>query len=79
MKSTAKELDNFIAGWLEEHKKKKLAKEEGKGDEDFMDVMLTILEDAQISGIDADIINKATCLNLILAGSDTTKIALTWA
>nr|AZP01944.1 cytochrome P450 CYP82D175 [Panax ginseng] len=79
MKSTAKELDNFIAGWLEEHKKKKLAKEEGKGDEDFMDVMLAILEDAQISGIDADIINKATCLNLILAGSDTTKIALTWA
>lgn len=62
MKSTAKELDNFIAGWLEEHKKKRLTKEGGKGDEDFMDVMLTILEDAQISGFDVDIINKATCL-----------------
>ncbi|XVE82714.1 hypothetical protein DITRI_Ditri16bG0028100 [Diplodiscus trichospermus] len=44
-----------------------------------MDVMLNILEDAKISAFDADTINKATCLNLVLAGSDTTMVTLTWA
>ncbi|MBA0618215.1 hypothetical protein Godav_027591, partial [Gossypium davidsonii] len=46
---------------------------------DFMDVMLNILEDANITCYDADTINKATCLNLVLAGSDTTMVTLTWA
>lgn len=62
MKKAAKELDTLIGGWLEEHKQKRLLCGEGKGDQDFMDVMLTILEDAKISGFDADTINKATCL-----------------
>ncbi|XP_059623754.1 cytochrome P450 CYP82D47-like [Cornus florida] len=79
MKSTAKELEALIGGWLEEHKQKRLLGEKGKGEQDFMDVMLNILEDAKISGFDTDTINKATCLNLILAGSDTTMVTLTWA
>ncbi|KAA8547275.1 hypothetical protein F0562_003861 [Nyssa sinensis] len=78
MKSTAKELDTLIEGWLEEHKQKRLLGGKSKGEQDFMDVMLTILEDAKISGFDADTINKATCLNLMLAGSDTTMVTLTW-
>uniref|UniRef100_A0A803PF52 Cytochrome P450 n=1 Tax=Cannabis sativa TaxID=3483 RepID=A0A803PF52_CANSA len=48
-------------------------------EKDFMDVMLNILDGANVDGVDADTINKATCLNLMLAGSDTTMIALTWA
>lgn len=79
MKRTAKELDSLFGGWLQEHKEKRLLGGEGKDDQDFMDVMLTVLEDVNFSGFDADTVNKATCLNLILAGSDTTKVTLTWA
>lgn len=62
MKRTAKELDSLIGGWLEEHKNKRLLSGERTEEQDFMDVMLNILEDAKISGYDADTINKATCL-----------------
>ncbi|KAF1002539.1 hypothetical protein AG4045_019612, partial [Apium graveolens] len=71
MKRTAKEFDAFIQVWLEEHKQKRLLKGKGaQGDEDFMDVMISILRDAEIAGFDADTITKATSLSLILAGSD---------
>ncbi|GLT39064.1 hypothetical protein SLA2020_132720 [Shorea laevis] len=79
MKKTAKELDILIEGWLEEHKQRRLQDGEVKKEQDFIDVMLNILKDAHISGFSADTINKATCLNLILAGSDTTMVTLTWA
>ncbi|EEF40054.1 cytochrome P450 CYP82D47 [Ricinus communis] len=78
MKKTAKELDILMEGWLEEHKQRRKLSGKEKEEKDFMDVMLNILEDAKISGFDADTINKATCLNLILAGSDTTMVTLTW-
>ncbi|KAJ4838352.1 hypothetical protein Tsubulata_019991 [Turnera subulata] len=79
MKRTAKELDILVGEWLEEHKLNRLTGGKVKEEQDFMDVMLDILEEADISGFDADTINKATCLNLLLAGSDTTMVTLTWA
>ncbi|TKY70527.1 Cytochrome P450 82A3 [Spatholobus suberectus] len=78
MKRTASELDPLVEGWLEEHKRKRASSMIGKEEQDFMDVMLNVLQDAQISGYDSDTIIKATCLNLILAGSDTTMITLIW-
>ncbi|KAJ4701844.1 Cytochrome P450 [Melia azedarach] len=78
MKKTAKELDIVVQGWLEEHKRKRDSGEM-KGEEDFMDVMLSILDDAeQFPGRDADTINKATCLAFILAAADTTAVTLIW-
>ncbi|GKV27761.1 hypothetical protein SLEP1_g36897 [Rubroshorea leprosula] len=74
-KKIAKELDQVVMEWLEEHKSKKISCGEKK-DEDFMDVMLSILND--VGDHDADTINKATSLGLILAGSDTTAVTLTW-
>ncbi|XP_015890088.3 cytochrome P450 CYP82D47-like [Ziziphus jujuba] len=79
MKKTAKELDILIGGWLEEHKQKRLIGGKGRKEQDFMDVMLNILDDSKVSAYDADTVNKATCLNLLLAGSDTTMVSLTWA
>ncbi|GMY11650.1 Cytochrome P450 82A3 [Fagus crenata] len=67
MKKTAKELDTMMGRLLEEHKQKKLLGGEENGEQDFMDVMLTILEDAGIASFDADTINKSTCLVSILA------------
>ncbi|KAI3932336.1 hypothetical protein MKW92_002803 [Papaver armeniacum] len=89
MEKNGKELDRLMEKWLDEHKmKKKLlqisgeAEKKGQSDErDFMDVMMSKLEDDAklLSYYDADTINKSTCLTLILGGSDTTSVSLTWA
>ncbi|OVA15439.1 Cytochrome P450 [Macleaya cordata] len=98
MKSTGKELDVIMEGWLEEHKRKRRLSSSASGDDqaatekkeaaggddkqdDFMDVLLSILEDAKVSSdyFKADTINKSTCLMLILGGSDTTMVSLVWA
>ncbi|KAL5780384.1 hypothetical protein ACOSQ2_011121 [Xanthoceras sorbifolium] len=79
MKKTAAELDFHVQGWLEEHKRKRVSgKINSDHVEDFMDVMLSILEDAKLSTSEADKINKATCLALIMAASDTTRVTLIW-
>ncbi|KAK3038180.1 hypothetical protein RJ639_029634, partial [Escallonia herrerae] len=45
------------------------------------DVTLTALDsaDEDLGGVDADIINKATCLAILSAATDTTTVTLTWA
>nr|POE57999.1 cytochrome p450 82a3 [Quercus suber] len=77
MKKTAKELDGILGEWLEEHKQKR-ASSENKGEEDFMDIMHSVLDGAELEGYEADTINKATCLSMIAAGSDTITVTLTW-
>ncbi|KAL6212964.1 hypothetical protein ACLB2K_018179 [Fragaria x ananassa] len=46
-----------------------------------MDMMLSVLDDSilEFGGTTADTMNKATCLALILGGTDTTTVTLTWA
>ena len=61
MKKIAKELDSNLGQWLEEHKRKR-ATFETKREEDFMDIMLSVLDGTELEGYDADSINKATCL-----------------
>ncbi|KAH6810239.1 cytochrome P450 [Perilla frutescens var. frutescens] len=84
MKRLAKELDDLVGEWLEEHKQRRKTKNKSSVDddeheEDFMDAMLTIMEGADFPQFEADTITKATCLNLLVAGSDTTMVTLTWA
>ncbi|XP_020236835.1 cytochrome P450 CYP82D47 [Cajanus cajan] len=77
MKRTAKELDGFAQVWLEEHKHNRNS---GSGTHDFMDVLLNLVEKGEeFDGRDVDTTIKATCLAMILAGSDTTTGTLTWA
>ncbi|KAB1220489.1 Cytochrome P450 82A3 [Morella rubra] len=79
MKKIAKELDQAMGGWLQEHKQRNISGEV-KGHSDFMDVMLsTGIVDDVTSSYDADTITKATCLTLIVASTDTTTVTLTWA
>ncbi|PQM41044.1 cytochrome P450 CYP82D47 [Prunus yedoensis var. nudiflora] len=78
MKKTAKELDAIVGGWVEEHKKRR-ARGDAKGEPDFIDAMLSVLDGADLGGFDADTVNKATSLNMIAGGSDTTMVTLTWA
>ncbi|MBA0659136.1 hypothetical protein Goklo_011295 [Gossypium klotzschianum] len=77
MKITAKELDEISGGWLDDHRKGGRW-DENKKEKDFMDVMNSVLKGASLAGYDADTINKATSLNMILAGSDTTTVTLIW-
>ncbi|KAK4797281.1 hypothetical protein SAY86_029607 [Trapa natans] len=86
MKRTAVEADRVVQRWLEEHKRRrrKINIEDAQGatsyeQQDFMDVMLSILKDDQgIESYDADTVIKTSCLNLIVAGSDTTLVTLIW-
>nr|WOX58879.1 cytochrome P450 CYP82D2 [Phyla nodiflora] len=77
IKQNGKDLDRIVGGWLAEHKEK-----EHSGDDkakDFMDVMLTVLQDEKFkSKYDVDTIIKTSCESLIAGGSDTTSIMLVW-
>ncbi|XP_050366511.1 demethylepipodophyllotoxin synthase-like isoform X2 [Argentina anserina] len=79
MKHTAKELDLIVMVWLEEHKHRRTTSEKARTDQDFMDVMLSVLDGSDVAGFDADTVVKSTCLSLISGGTDTTTVTLTWA
>ncbi|KAE8679889.1 putative Cytochrome P450 [Hibiscus syriacus] len=78
MKKVKKELDEVAQGWLQDHKRKRSSTDtSNNNNEDFMDVMLSMTMETEKH--DADTINKASCLSMILAASDTTMVTLTWA
>ena len=70
MKKTAKDFDQMVQEWLEEHKQKRSLDHDGEVNKvdhqrDFMGVMLSILDGAgaeEFSSYDADTIIKATCV-----------------
>ncbi|KAF8022913.1 hypothetical protein BT93_F0430 [Corymbia citriodora subsp. variegata] len=83
MKRTAKEMGSIFQEWLEEHRQKK--KEEAENspggvnvEQDFMDVLLSVLDEYKAEDVDADTINKATTMTLVAGGTDTTAITLIW-
>ncbi|XP_043704016.1 xanthotoxin 5-hydroxylase CYP82C4-like [Telopea speciosissima] len=85
MKSTAKELDSIIGNWIDEHRinggYRRIHKEEEEEDQlDFIDVMLSIIpEDKLMYSYDRDTVIKATVMQLIGGGYETTSSTLTWA
>ncbi|KAK2419766.1 cytochrome P450 82A3 [Trifolium repens] len=80
MKECAKKFDILLSEWLEEHREKKvLGSDKVVGERDFLDAMLLVLNDQPIEGFSADTIIKATTLELIIAGSDSTAGTLSWA
>ncbi|KAI3807268.1 hypothetical protein L1987_23193 [Smallanthus sonchifolius] len=83
MKKTARDFDAVVGGWLNEHRQKRELKLEGSKDdvEDFIDVMLSLEDEGQLSNMehDSDTIIKSTSIALFLGGNDTTAVTLTWA
>ncbi|CAJ1946848.1 unnamed protein product [Sphenostylis stenocarpa] len=79
MKETAKELNCILSEWLEEHRQHKSLGEEVDGDQDFMDVIISLLDGRTIDGVDADTMIKSTVLAVIAGGADTSNTVLTWA
>ncbi|MBA0802735.1 hypothetical protein Gohar_013009 [Gossypium harknessii] len=79
MKRISKEMESLIETWVDEHKLKKLKTEENNSNQDFIDVMLSTIKDGHaMSGHTREKIIKATITMLIIAGIDTTAIAMTW-
>ncbi|KAF2292568.1 hypothetical protein GH714_025632 [Hevea brasiliensis] len=76
MKRVTSEVDVIIDSWIEEHKMKKTDNDSKK---DFIDVMLSVVEDDASMGLKRETIIKATTTAIILAGSDTTAITTIWA
>ncbi|KAF2284545.1 hypothetical protein GH714_026340 [Hevea brasiliensis] len=75
MKRVTKEVDVIVDSWIEEHKKKS----DNDAKKDFLDVMLSVVEDDASMGLDRETIIKGTTTAIILAGSDTTAITTLWA
>ncbi|KAF3431673.1 hypothetical protein FNV43_RR26405 [Rhamnella rubrinervis] len=80
MKRVAKELDFFMTGWLEERLQNRKFEGDKQG-RDFIDAMLSLMPDldASFPGRKAENVIKATAVTLIIAGTDTTYLALNWA
>ncbi|KAI3686192.1 hypothetical protein L1987_79865 [Smallanthus sonchifolius] len=79
MKETWKQLDQVFEGWLKEHKMKRESSAQHQG---LIDVLITIFQRAsetEFPGFDHDTTIKATCLQILTAGVDTTSGTLTWA
>ncbi|KAL3519009.1 hypothetical protein ACH5RR_021598 [Cinchona calisaya] len=80
MKTISKEMDQIVEGWLKDHYRRKEYRKASGDHQDFMDVMISLIDGADnAAGYDGDTIIKATCINLIAGGSDTTSVTLTWA
>ncbi|XP_071731468.1 cytochrome P450 CYP82D47-like [Rutidosis leptorrhynchoides] len=82
MKRTAKEIDEFLEGFLTEHRKvKESGQQKDERDQVFMDVLISILESVpqEDFNFDCGTIIKSSCLALLTAGLDTSTVTLTWA
>ncbi|KAL0358529.1 UNVERIFIED_CONTAM: Xanthotoxin 5-hydroxylase CYP82C2 [Sesamum angustifolium] len=76
MKRVSKELDIIIEKWVEEHIQKRGEGEGCREEQDFIDVMLSTIDDKFTTP--KLTIYKATVVNVILGGFDTTSVHLTW-
>ncbi|KAM3731529.1 hypothetical protein ACB098_12G170500 [Castanea mollissima] len=78
MKRVAKEFDSLAGSWVDEHTTRRVNGDEPSDKLDFIDVMLNKIEENSMFGHTRETIIKATATMLILGGSDTTSINLTW-
>ncbi|XP_023768906.1 cytochrome P450 CYP82D47 [Lactuca sativa] len=82
MKNIGKDLDNIFDRWLKEHKQESKYIHQHEANQDFMHVLISILRGAskeEFPGFDHDTIIKATSLQVLAAGVETTSVTLTWA
>ncbi|KAG9439964.1 hypothetical protein H6P81_020129 [Aristolochia fimbriata] len=82
MMKTMKGLDSLCSIWLEEHRiRRRLSagKNDTGSDQDFLDMTLSALDESCFHDLDPDTFVKSLSLSVILSGSDTTSITLTWA
>ncbi|KAK3025220.1 hypothetical protein RJ639_044568 [Escallonia herrerae] len=82
MRKTAKEIDYFLEGWIEEHKRKRASGQVKDEQQHFLDAMFSTLEGASskdYGGFDVETIINSTCLVFLTGITDTLTVTLTWA
>ncbi|MED6139540.1 hypothetical protein PIB30_084758, partial [Stylosanthes scabra] len=84
MKRTTKELDSILHRWMDDHMRKRGEDNDdengSKSVNDFLDVLISAFEENdEIYGHKRDIVLKATTLMLVLTGSGSTAMTLTWS
>ncbi|CAL1399996.1 unnamed protein product [Linum trigynum] len=83
MKKVAKELDHHLQAWLIQHKRNRVAAPgldpSETREQDFMDVLLSVVDEESHHGYDRDTVIKATSMSMIVGGTGTTTAAVTWA
>ncbi|KAJ9176609.1 hypothetical protein P3X46_011901 [Hevea brasiliensis] len=77
MKKINKELDSIIDAWVQEHELRRL-NGEVETKQDFIDVLLSAVQDDSQFGNSRETVIKATIMTLIIGGSDTTSITMIW-
>ncbi|RDX60973.1 Cytochrome P450 82A4, partial [Mucuna pruriens] len=77
MKETAKEFDSILSEWLEEHRQNRALDKNVDQVQDFLDVMISLLDGKTIDGTDADTMIKSTVLVCIYVSVDVYKIVST--
>ncbi|XP_047310003.1 cytochrome P450 CYP82D47-like [Impatiens glandulifera] len=80
-KRIMRDVDSIISSWVLEHVERNRTHKEEEEEEDrrdFIDVLLSTVNDINTHGHSPHTVIKATLMNLILAGSDTTSINLIW-
>ncbi|PPS03684.1 hypothetical protein GOBAR_AA16973 [Gossypium barbadense] len=67
-----------LESWVNEHRERRLHRGI-EGNQDFIDVMLSIMDENNVPTQEADVTVKANCLTLALGGIDTNVATLSWA
>ncbi|KAF3435664.1 hypothetical protein FNV43_RR22755 [Rhamnella rubrinervis] len=62
MKKTARDLDCVLGRWVDEHRHLRLRGSIEKEEQDFIHVMLSVMDEGELSADEADTVIKATCL-----------------
>lgn len=62
MKKTARDLDCVLGMWVDEHRQRRLRGSIKEEELDFIHVMLSVMEEGELSAHEADTVIKATCL-----------------
>ncbi|XP_031404046.1 xanthotoxin 5-hydroxylase CYP82C4-like [Punica granatum] len=81
MKQVNEELNVVIEQWLDEHRRDRKRRVQSEDEEDLFDKMLSLQEKGQLMSHPhtPDICIKATCLEIMMDGFETTATTLTWA
>ncbi|CAI0408363.1 unnamed protein product [Linum tenue] len=79
MKRVSKEMDAIMETWIDEHKdERKKKKNKVDANPDLIHMMLSEFKDQLFHGHQRENVIKATILSVVVAGTDTTWITVTW-
>ncbi|CAI0558622.1 unnamed protein product [Linum tenue] len=78
LKKTAKALDDVVQEWLVEHKEKREGRV-GKVEDDFMDLLLNILDEYELGSVSVLFTSYYSLQGLVLGASDSSTVVMSWA